>query len=72
MARVENTAKGDEEGGLQTVGVQHPKIGKAIVFVVNRGALRRKAMDGEVGKIAPCCGLDVSSDQLKHAPILFF
>jgi len=38
---------------------------------VNMGYCR-ETMDREIGKIAPGGGLDLSSDQVKHAPILFF
>jgi hypothetical protein len=70
--RVKNATERNEEGGLKAVGVQHPEFGKAIVFVENSGVLGSEAVNGELGEIALYRGLYVATDELEHAPVIFF
>jgi hypothetical protein len=71
-SRVKNAAERNKEGGLKAVGVQHPEFSKAIVFVENVGLLGSEAVNGEICKIALYRGLYVATDDLEHAPVIFF
>jgi hypothetical protein len=70
--RVKNAAEPNKKGGLRAVGVQHPEFSKAIVFIENVGVLGSEAVNGEISEIALYRDLYIATNELEHAPVIFF
>src|SRR5438128_41426 len=68
---IKQTAKGDEESGLQGVDIEPPKFGELVYNGLNV-RFGRKVVKGQVGVIALDGGVEVASDGVEDCPVLIF